>query len=110
MRDLCYSACSEEKESLLLHAQLQPILHCASGCPAMQENQEELATLESLDNGKPYAVAKAADLPLVSGPLLAHLKQQCSCALGELAFSACSVLLRAASLRAACCGACGMVV
>ena len=38
----------------------------------MQENQEELATLESLDNGKPYAVAKAADLPLVSGPLLAY--------------------------------------
>src|SRR5690606_5054136 len=28
------------------------------------ENVDELATLESLDNGKPYAVAKAADVPL----------------------------------------------
>ncbi|CAK0737958.1 Aldehyde dehydrogenase 2 member B4, mitochondrial [Coccomyxa viridis] len=30
----------------------------------MQENLEELATLESLDNGKPYSIAKAADVPL----------------------------------------------
>lgn len=32
----------------------------------LQENLEELATLESLDNGKPYSIAKAADVPLVS--------------------------------------------
>ena len=32
----------------------------------LQENLEELATLESLDNGKPYSMAKAADVPLVS--------------------------------------------
>ena len=31
----------------------------------MQKHSEELATLESLDNGKPYAVALAADVPLV---------------------------------------------
>jgi len=30
----------------------------------MEENLEELAMLESLDNGKPVAVAKAADIPL----------------------------------------------
>lgn len=30
----------------------------------MEENLEELAILESLDNGKPVAVAKAADIPL----------------------------------------------
>lgn len=30
----------------------------------MEKNIDELARLESLDNGKPYAVAKAADLPL----------------------------------------------
>lgn len=34
----------------------------------LQENLEELATLESLDNGKPFAVAKAGDVPLVSLP------------------------------------------
>ena len=69
----------------------------------MQENQEELATLESLDNGKPYAVAKAADVPLVSGPLLALiLKQQRICILGNPAFSACSAVLHTALLRAAC--------
>lgn len=31
----------------------------------LQENAEELAHLESLDNGKPLAVAKAADVPQV---------------------------------------------
>ena len=30
----------------------------------IEANADELARLESLDNGKPYAVAKAADLPL----------------------------------------------
>src|SRR5437016_2292502 len=30
----------------------------------IEQNMDELARLESLDNGKPYAVAKAADLPL----------------------------------------------
>ena len=30
----------------------------------IEENAEELARLESLDNGKPYRIAKAADLPL----------------------------------------------
>jgi aldehyde dehydrogenase (NAD+) len=30
----------------------------------IEKNAEELAKLESLDNGKPYSVAKAADLPL----------------------------------------------
>jgi acyl-CoA reductase-like NAD-dependent aldehyde dehydrogenase len=31
----------------------------------IERDLEELAELESLDNGKPYAVARAADLPLV---------------------------------------------
>src|SRR5262249_44099198 len=30
------------------------------------EHLEELALLESLDNGKPYAIAKAADVPLAA--------------------------------------------
>jgi aldehyde dehydrogenase (NAD+) len=30
----------------------------------IEENAEELARLESLDNGKPYRIARAADLPL----------------------------------------------
>ena len=30
----------------------------------IEKNADELAQLEALDNGKPYAVAKAADLPL----------------------------------------------
>ncbi len=30
----------------------------------MEEHLDELAALESLDNGKPYSIAKAADLPL----------------------------------------------
>ena len=30
------------------------------------EHLEEFALLESLDNGKPYAVAKAADVPLTA--------------------------------------------
>merc|ERR1711991_216259 len=30
----------------------------------LEQNQEEIAALEALDNGKPYAVAKAADLGL----------------------------------------------
>ena len=33
---------------------------------ALQENLEELAMLEALDNGKPFAIAKAGDVPLVS--------------------------------------------
>ena len=32
----------------------------------MQENLEELATLESLDNGKPYTIAKTVDVPMAS--------------------------------------------
>ncbi len=32
----------------------------------IERNAEDLAKLESLDNGKPYAVAKAADLPLTT--------------------------------------------
>ena len=32
----------------------------------MQENLEELATLESLDNGKPYVIAKTVDVPMAS--------------------------------------------
>jgi acyl-CoA reductase-like NAD-dependent aldehyde dehydrogenase len=31
----------------------------------IEKNADELAQLESLDNGKPLAVAKAADIPLV---------------------------------------------
>ena len=31
----------------------------------LQENLEELAMLESLDNGKPLAMSKAGDVPLV---------------------------------------------
>ena len=31
----------------------------------LQENLEELAMLESLDNGKPIAASRAADVPLV---------------------------------------------
>ncbi|HEY1377675.1 MAG TPA: aldehyde dehydrogenase family protein [Gemmataceae bacterium] len=31
---------------------------------AIEQNIDELAALESLDNGKPYAIARAADLPL----------------------------------------------
>ena len=30
----------------------------------LEKNLEELAELESIDNGKPYAVARVADLPL----------------------------------------------
>jgi phenylacetaldehyde dehydrogenase len=32
----------------------------------IEENAEELAMLESLDNGKPFSVAKAADVPLAA--------------------------------------------
>lgn len=32
----------------------------------VEANCEELASLESLDNGKPLSVAKAADIPLVA--------------------------------------------
>jgi len=32
---------------------------------AIERNMDELAALEALDNGKPFAVARAADLPLV---------------------------------------------
>lgn len=74
MRDLCYHLQRVQQRKR------EPVAACAAAASktlcdrlsAMQENQEELATLESLDNGKPYAVAKAADLPLVSGPLLAY--------------------------------------
>ena len=31
----------------------------------MEKHADELAKLESLDNGKPYSIAKAADVPLV---------------------------------------------
>lgn len=31
-----------------------------------QQHTEELATIESLDNGKPYDVAKSVDVPMVS--------------------------------------------
>lgn len=30
----------------------------------IEQNKEEIASLESQDNGKPYAIALAADLPL----------------------------------------------
>jgi phenylacetaldehyde dehydrogenase len=30
----------------------------------IEENADELAMLESLDNGKPFSVARAADVPL----------------------------------------------
>jgi hypothetical protein len=30
-----------------------------------QQNLEELAVLESLDNGKPYDIAKSVDVPMV---------------------------------------------
>ena len=33
----------------------------------IEKNADELARLESVDNGKPYSVAKAADLPLTIG-------------------------------------------
>ncbi len=33
---------------------------------ALQDNLEELATLESLDNGKPYTIAKTVDVPMAS--------------------------------------------
>ena len=74
MRDLCYHLQRVQRR------RREPVAACRAAASktlcerlsAMQENQEELATLESLDNGKPYAVAKAADLPLVSGPLLAY--------------------------------------
>ena len=32
----------------------------------IEEHTDELAELESLDNGKPFAVAKAADVPLAA--------------------------------------------
>ena len=32
----------------------------------IEQNAEELAQLESLDNGKPYSVAKVADIPLAA--------------------------------------------
>ena len=32
----------------------------------IEENGDELAMLESLDNGKPFAVARAADIPLAA--------------------------------------------
>jgi phenylacetaldehyde dehydrogenase len=32
----------------------------------IEENADELAMLESLDNGKPYSVARAADIPLAA--------------------------------------------
>ncbi|MFL6142831.1 MAG: hypothetical protein ACJ72N_13325 [Labedaea sp.] len=31
------------------------------------EHREDFALLESMDNGKPYAVAKMADVPLADG-------------------------------------------
>ena len=90
MRDLCHHLQRVQRRIT------EPAAACTAaasktlseGLSVMQENQEELATLESLDNGKPYAVAKAADLPLVSNPLLVViLERQCGRTLGETAFS-----------------------
>ena len=39
--------------------------HSSEVLAAIQENLEELATLESLDNGKPYVIAKTVDVPMV---------------------------------------------
>ncbi len=41
----------------------------------IEQNAEELAALESLDNGKPYSVAMAADLPLTLWDALAALRE-----------------------------------
>ena len=46
------------------HGQRGKIIHRIGDLIA--EHLEELALLESLDNGKPYAVAKAADVPLAA--------------------------------------------
>jgi len=35
-------------------------------CELIEEHGDELAMLESLDNGKPYSVARAADVPLAA--------------------------------------------
>jgi len=35
----------------------------------MEEHAEEFAQLETLDNGKPIAVARAADVPLSNVPV-----------------------------------------
>ena len=48
----------------MTHGQRGKIIHKLGDLIA--ENLEELALLESLDNGKPYAVAKAADVPLAA--------------------------------------------
>ena len=40
-------------------------LHAAHVADLRQEHLDELAMLESLDNGKPLAVSKAGDVPLV---------------------------------------------
>jgi len=36
----------------------------------IEKHADELAQLEALDNGKPYHVARAADLPLTSPVIL----------------------------------------
>ncbi|MGE0298977.1 aldehyde dehydrogenase family protein [Pseudonocardia sp.] len=46
------------------HGQRGKIIHKLGDL--VLENLEEFALLESLDNGKPYAVAKAADVPLTA--------------------------------------------
>ncbi len=38
----------------------------------MQENADELAVLESLDNGKPFSIARAVDVPAVRHAALEH--------------------------------------
>ena len=46
------------------HGQRGQIIHKLGDL--ILEHLEEFALLESLDNGKPYAVAKAADVPLAA--------------------------------------------
>lgn len=50
-------------------------------CTLWQENADELAVLESLDNGKPYAVARAVDVPMVRHIAKHEPMQLCVCAI-----------------------------
>ena len=45
----------------------------------LQDNLEELATLESLDNGKPYTIAKTVDVPMASLSASSSKDRLCSC-------------------------------
>lgn len=38
----------------------------------LQQHTEELATIESLDNGKPYDIAKSVDVPMVMPCILPY--------------------------------------